>query len=425
MIFRRSFFIVLVGTTFLCTSALTVPCLAAKGGKGGGKPGGGDPPPIVNYQCTQIPVPGDYSSGTPWPRTINDQGEVVGHYYTDDPGGNQPYYYDLNSGVNYLTNLNDLSFNPDFGLPEGWYLYVATDINNRGDISGALAKTDDPQQLQGFVLELRPDEGGLPRLHTIPDDPWTHTYASRINDAGNVLGRGAATQSYTYQAPVHGAVGDSQVSVLPMEFDAFYGFLNNASPAQVLTGDAQLYSLGDSAATELGPMRTDNFNDLGMFVGAQSVATRGHKTAYQGYLYIDGQIEALPELEFAKGLNNSTDIVGRETSGDEILLHRDLGTIALQADTVVTFSSDVDRSRWNSVEKDLWLVSERGIAGIDPAVADFPYIVGTTFGGLADQDFFFLRPVPVSSAALTSAPEPSTIALLFLTTGAVALLRRH
>ena len=403
---------------------------AKPGGNGGGKPGGDPPPAVVNYAFQRVPLPADFEFGIPWPRNINTQGEIAGYY--DSLGGNQPYYYDINSGASQLTNLNDLSLDSGFDVPDGWYIYAATDINNRGDISGALATSDGAEQLRGFVLELRPDDGVLPRLHTIPDEAWTRTYASRINDAGEVLGRGDASESYIYNAPVHGSAGDPNVSILPMAFDAFYAYLNNPvgnSPAQVLTSGGLLYTLGDAAATDLNlGARIDGFNDAGVISGSRQVAGKGKKTTETGYIY-DGQFTDILSLRIAIDINNSGDVIGPayKTNYRPTLVHATHGVIDLDLDGVVVFENDADQTLWESVSRHVWKVSERGILGTDPAVADFPVIVGSLHvpGGSAFADeLFILQPVPVVVSSLSSIPEPSGFVLALLA-GAGLLLRRR
>ncbi len=360
-----------IWTCVLLTAALTVSLATSGVVLGKGKPKPPPPPAIVNYAIQRVPMPADYSAGIPWPRNINVQGEIAGYYSSLD-GGEQPYYVD---GNGLLTNLNDMALDPDFDVPAGWYVYAATDINDWGDVSGALARLDDPAQLRGFVLELRP-ENGDPRLHLIPDGDWSHTYACRINDAGEVLGRGDAIDSYIYRPPLHGLPGDASVVVLPFDFDAFYSYLNNPvgnSPAQVLTDDGRLYTLGDAAATDLTiPINSSigGFNDLGLFCGWRYVAGKGNKTSQVGYIY-DGQFNDVSSLQRARDLNENADLVG-PASGRPTLVHADHGVIDLDSDGSV------------------YLVSERGIVGTDPAVDDFPVIVGTS-----GQDLLILRPVPV------------------------------
>lgn len=414
---RRASYCDMVWAAVAAFAAVAVdPCFAAKGGNGNGKPGGGDPPPApVNYDFQMLPMPADYDGGIPWPTELNDHGEVVGYYNSTDAGGRQPYYYDIGSGANALTNLNDIALDPLYGLPDGAYFFAATDINNRGDIVGILGMQNDPDPVMGFVLELRPDGGGLPRLHTVPDDPWSRPYLTSINDAGTVLGRGTTTEAYVYNPPIHGAAGDPAVTVLPFEMDAWNAHLSNPAAgdsAQIFTFNGKKYTLGDFEPVETGAQRIDNINDVGEFIGTREVAGKGKKTTQEAYLFSSGDFESLPEFIYPKGLNDAGDIVGRESGGEEILLHRDLGPIELVPDVSVLFSDPSDLDRWNSVEKELYQISERGILGVDPAVADFPFLVGAVFDpddpAFLAMDLFVLRPVPVAASnSVAAVPEPA------------------
>ncbi len=215
--------------------------VAKKGGNGGGNGGGGDPPaePTVHYLLHRFTMPADYFGGTV-SQEINDVLEVVGWYRNPlIEGTEQPFYFDATSGETRATNLNEIEFDASFGLPvdeEGvWYINTATDINNMGDISCSLGLVGNSDRLRGAVIEMRPDPADpslKPRIHLIPDEAWSHTYARSINDVGVVLGRGDSETSYVYQVPFRSVVDvtavPTPVTVIPTPFDAWYsGHLTN------------------------------------------------------------------------------------------------------------------------------------------------------------------------------------------------------
>ena len=214
----------------LLITAIASPVVAAPpSGKGGGKGGDEEAPPPALFELQRYAMPANYAGGTVAAEEMNALGELVGYYGASD-ATEQPFYIDVRSGATVASNLNDLPLDPNYDVPDGWYIYAATGINNWSDISGALALSSDPDQLRGFVLEMVPDPTDasvLPRLHLLPDEAWTHTYARRINDAGQVLGRGDDITSYIYRTGLHGLPGDLEVEVLPFQFDAWSAHMNN------------------------------------------------------------------------------------------------------------------------------------------------------------------------------------------------------
>ena len=149
----------------LATAALAYPPPDGKGGGNGGggdDSGGEDPPPMVLFELQRYEMPADYGGGTVSSQQMNVFGELVGYYPLSD-GTEQPFYINVRSGAVVASNLNDLPLDPDYDVPDGWYIYAATGINNSSDICGALALSSDPEQLRGFVLELIPDPHGPDR----------------------------------------------------------------------------------------------------------------------------------------------------------------------------------------------------------------------------------------------------------------------
>ena len=213
-------------------------------------------------------------------------------------------------------------------MPDGWYIYAATGINNLGDISCALARDGDIKQLRGCVIEMRPDalDPSLkPRVHLIPDGAWSHTYARRINDVGVILGVGDSDTSYVYRVPLHGQTGDESVTVIPIPFNAWYAFLtnpvNDGGPSLVkaeiyVTDEILTYNVDEGTwsfadLSNLGFNLADirGVNDLGSFCGNYSKQISKRKTANRGFAY-DGVFVALDDMEFGDNLNNDGDVIG-------------------------------------------------------------------------------------------------------------------
>ena len=149
---------VLIATAAVAMLVTGSMLFAAKGGNKGKPDGGGEdpsaePPPII-YALHRFTLPADYLGGFWNVQEINDVGELVGHFDDDDGNyrTNQAFYLDTNTGNTVATNLNDIQFDEEFGVPVGWYISRANGINNLGDIAGGLALEADPEQIQGCII---------------------------------------------------------------------------------------------------------------------------------------------------------------------------------------------------------------------------------------------------------------------------------
>lgn len=364
----------------LLLAVISMPVQAKKGG--GGKPGdgGGDPEPTtppVNYSLYRFTLPADYFGGLWDVEEVNELGEVVGHYA--DPvaaGGEQPYYLDTRTGNTVATNLNDLEFDTVFSIPPGWYIDAATGINNLGDISCALAKVGDPEQLRGGVIVLRPEVAGPPQIHLMNDGAWSHTYARRINDVGVVLGRGDSVTSYVYQMPLHGQGTDGIVHVIPTAFDAWWAHLSNpinggptlvnkivfTTKDEVLTYNADNHTESHLDISALGISNVTDFNDGGSFCGSYNA--KGKNRGSKGYLF-DGVFHSLGEMEFGDGLNNSGDVIGLAGATRRPVLDHPVHGAILIDDTIITAKVIWDSSGGHRMPT----LSERNASG-------FPVIAG-------------------------------------------------
>lgn len=354
-----------------------------------------DPPP-VSYALHRFSMPVDFGAdgfgGTVSVEELNDVGELVG-YYPDSTveGGEQPFYLDINSDDTVATNLNDLEYDQDYGIPAGWHIGAATGINNLGDISAALENDNDPDQLRGCVIQLRPDSSDLtllPRLNEIPEDPaWGHTYARRINDEGVVLGGDTDLHiAYVYH------LGDEDVQIIPEPFHVWsHGYLTNpvgggASLVKMTLGDEVLtYNVDSGTSTsESLDNALRGFNDYGDYCGSYA-AKRNRKKGY----WFDGVLHSLDDMSFASSLNNAGDVIG-EDSGDRIILyHPDHGSISL--DTTIVAENDAEQAIWDESKSLAPTLSERDVTG-------FPIVSGTMLRNDTSITFhydgYILIPIP-------------------------------
>lgn len=358
--------------------------LAKKPGGGGGDP---PPPPPVLYALHRLVMPADYEGGIIY-QEMNDVREVVGFYRDADiEGGEQPFYLDARTGNTVVTNMNEFQFEAGFGVPDGWYISRAHGINNLGDIAGSLDLYGDPDRTRGCVIELEPDpldSSVKPRLHLIPDNGWSRTYARRINDVGVILGRGNSETAYVYRAPLHGLPGDDAVTVISTPFDSWSrGYLTNpvnGGPtlvkadlnfpiSEILTYNVDSGTSSFSDVSILDNAAIRGFNDFGSFCGTyiRPKAKRNRGGRF-GFLF-NGVFETMDSMDFSTSLNNSEDVAGRTPGYRPVLDHQVHGSILID-DTIVAQNSE-EQAIWDDsgIHNDL-KATERNESG-------FPVLTGT------------------------------------------------
>ncbi len=177
-----------------------------KGGGNGGGGGGGDDPPAsvpINYSIHLVPL------ATPMiPRSINGTGVVVGGnsgraFVYDSrevfaPAGDPTAQriFDLNDDSIIFGKLQDL-------LP-GWVFSSAWDVNEDGNVVGALRDLGNTTARKGFVLETFLNSDPNTWNLIVLTDFGTRSYATDINSNGDVLGiydRPDGTQDYFLYNP--------------------------------------------------------------------------------------------------------------------------------------------------------------------------------------------------------------------------------
>ncbi len=178
--------------TACCLSIFAMPAFAGKPPGGGGST---PPPPLppIAYQIKYFYPPNVPTSGGEIDYLVNvfeglnNSGDCVGSYGA--PNGEQhAWLFSPSNQVNTAIDLNDIGA---VGIPEGWVIAKAMDINDLGAIVGFLRPAGTPANLPdvrcGFVLDTSVIP---PSLSLLPDDDpsWVDTYARRINENGDVQG---------------------------------------------------------------------------------------------------------------------------------------------------------------------------------------------------------------------------------------------
>ena len=364
-------------------------------------------PPPVNYALGLFTMPTDYAGGSMHVLEMNDYCEAVGRYYLPD-NTQQPFYFHALSGNTVATNLNDISLDPNWQVPQGWYIFAALGINDLGDIVGALARLGEPNTRRGFVLELRPnplDTTVTPRLHLIPENPaWSQTYARRINNAGDVLGLWDDVTAYHYRPALHGIAGDTNVNILPFACSGWDALMNSPTAShgtQVVAWSQSYngwvrYTLGDANPVLLSVPSSGGvrgLSDAGTFCGETYARNK-----YRPY-YHDGTVRYLTVAKnFGQDINSGNDVLteGGGTTNKPILVHSTSG--ALDLSKIVVASTPALQNYWAGASANWSSMTERGVPGTDPSVAAFPAIVGSVTSSTSSPLFYsayVLLPIPV------------------------------
>jgi hypothetical protein len=261
---------------------------------------------IQYFQHPTYPIPAAYD--TPYSADyltnrlggLNNFGECVGNYGT--PDGHQHGWYCKPSAMVQSIDLNDIGA---IGIPEGWFIAHAMDINDGGAIVGYMRSSINPQIRRGFVLEMNggPGSDTPPEVHLLPDNDenWVDTYARRINENGDVLGvfqRPDGTWgAYLYNFKNDDPQASPSIVDVNLEAPATTA-LNNPDPLVGLpalvvgkdhTGTVFTYSKG-GGVTYLYPATGLIFvNDDGVICGSfsKTVQIRKNQTATRYYIFRD------------------------------------------------------------------------------------------------------------------------------------------
>lgn len=136
---------------------------------------------IRDGTVTYLPIPPvalDFS-----PQSINDKGEIVGYFFTDE--SELPLY-------GYKMNVDETSFT-ELTLPfQGVVDVVAWRLNDRGDIVGGW-DSDPTTTGHGFVIPHK----GTPFTFDVPQGQPMSTFGSGINDRGDLVGYFTRTDGLT------------------------------------------------------------------------------------------------------------------------------------------------------------------------------------------------------------------------------------
>lgn len=365
-------------------------------GKGGGGGGGdtGDSPatvtPPVRYSVKTFGMPADYSGGgSVYVYQMTSSGIVVGDY-PDLTGFKQPFIYDPSIDTDVAINLNDLGI---VGIPEGWRILSATDINELGYAVGPLQSLADPGLYRGYLLDLTATP---PAMSTLPDGPST-TYARRINDMMDIVGayqrEDGTWGAYSYNPAIDTATNDLGISLWgsasielsnPVDGSAAMaaGRLSDGSSFRLALG-GELEILAEL----LSPSRIEDINPHGDVCGVYTTSTK-KSTTNEAFRYTTG-LQLFSEFGGAVAITAHGDLVLTTNSG--LYLHHD-GTGAISLDEVAV-GDESDLADWFG---STWVqasdMTERG--AINPDVPDYPGICGLMRFDDASMRGWVLTPVP-------------------------------
>ncbi len=343
-----------------------------------GKPVPPPPLPPVRYRIKYPQLPANYNpdmyltvEGITSPFFLNNKWQVqaVGAYMDLD-GRYTAFLYDPAVDPNKAIDLNSW-FDGNRGVPEGYYLRSARDINDENVIIGQLE--DQAGNRCGFAIDLAAETPVVDLLPTV--DGATDLRPTEINENGDILviyqDASGTWRSYLFNPGYYGDpehriprdgtpldFRDVDVSdlILPLSGSSVFFHLNNpyqGRPAQIagvaVDELAFRYTVG-AAEPERFPIQAYQIgaiNDDGAFCGEKVTPLKGGKYAYQPFRYDDiNGTQLLPtdatRSRFPNDMNRDRDLL---TTRSEVYRDDWSGWVAL--DTLLVGTS-TDVALWNS-----------------------------------------------------------------------------
>ncbi len=365
----------------LLTLGLAIPFigLETKGGKPVPPP---EPPSVpVRYQLKTFGMPEDSYGlgGNMNVYQMSSSGLAVGDY-ADLNLTMRGFLYDPSIDPDNAVNLNDLGI---VGIPDGWYIRAATDINDLGFVVGSMESQETPGLHRGFLLDLSSDP---PSLISLPVGDL-YTYCRRINDSMDILGvyRNAdgTWGGYIYNPLV--GYNDLEISLLDP-----YVHLSNPVPGaavkivgKLADGSPFRKTIGGALETFADLSYIRDINGAGDFCGNQEIRTR-RKVTYTAIRY-RSEVELFDGYGHANAINNHGNLVLDAIQ----FYHEGTGTVSL--DNIVD-GSNADLAAWFAGNPRVTDMTERG--AINSEAPDFPGLSGTiTSFDFAGRGFVAI-PVP-------------------------------
>jgi hypothetical protein len=142
------------------------------------------PLPPVRYDIQYWTIPGATSNSVSI-NGLNNPGQIVG-WYIDLGGHRRGYLYDPE--IDPVSAVDLESMIAGAGVPDGWTIIGALDINDHGIVVGSISPLGDEgaNVREGFVLDIH---APTPQIVVLPNfGDWDYTYARQINENGDVLG---------------------------------------------------------------------------------------------------------------------------------------------------------------------------------------------------------------------------------------------
>jgi len=387
--------------TTLCIgllAALLLPLAVSAPGGGKGKPGTEEPPPPpplppIQYTIQLFDFPFD---GEGYIYGKNNSGQIVGFqiFGFDDTTTYRAWMYDPQLNPDSAVDLNDIDI---IGVPDGYVIGAALDINESGLVVGFLQLPDDSttESRRGYILDTN-----TWILWTLPDNEPAYSFAQRINDDGLVLGGYDEINDAGFL--VQGGAYVYNLSTDSLRFLNLGGAsnrdmcLNNSSgerPAQVVSswfGGTTLLrvTLPDSTevlsvdAPDLERVSARGLNDVGTICGflSQRVATKGKQTETRSraFRYTDS-VQVLPAnptgSSGATDINSSGDVVG-----GQYLYHDSWEWVDL--DNLVTGSPEA-LAIWFSSSPEVQWICDRDQTGFGMVIGHLRQSDGSEIGFLA------------------------------------------
>ncbi len=266
---------------------------------------------VVKYRLQYWDIPG--RTGLIVVENINDLGQVVGFYKPTPTAAYRGFLYDPRLSTTRAFDLETLIGGA--GLPPGWSISVARDINNHGMILGQMTSTDPDtgkSLVWPFLLDTTAEAPQIAPL-VLPEQ-ITFCMANAINDNGDTLctyldPAALKLRKFFFNPFVH----DEPILLDPDVLSYHLSNPTDGSPAMVggMMGGGS-YALGTTAYWAVPELGVQTYSTMAAYTSVNDMNDAGHFCGIYGNRPM--RLITLPPTTFAYGtsaraINNADDVV--------------------------------------------------------------------------------------------------------------------
>ncbi|HAN96904.1 MAG TPA: hypothetical protein DCQ98_05465 [Planctomycetaceae bacterium] len=265
---------------------------------------------VVKYQLQYWDIPG--RTGPIYVENINDAGQIVGYYKPTPTADARGFLYDPRLSTTQAFDFEALIGGA--GLPPGWSLSVARDINNHGMILGQMSSTDPvtgKSLVWPFLLDTTAEDLQIAPL-VLPEQ-ITFCKAYAINDNGDTLctyldPEASKFRNIFFNPFVH----ETPILLDPEVLSYHLSNPTDGSPAMVGGMMGGSYPLGTTAYWAVPELGVQTYTTMAAFTSVSDMNDAGHFCGV--YANRPMRMITLPPTTFAYGtvaraINNADDVV--------------------------------------------------------------------------------------------------------------------